>query len=214
MVSTAPLGPIVLRGTGFASAREPASKRRKRLELRHLAVKCFIRDAMASCDAPPCGHFDQDTHSGGQGPTLTVQTAPPTTRPAKRIASCCAASHPLVSTFGSLLRSSHSKVMSCQDGVTTAIRTDAIMSMTLDALWSIHGLAEQADISESTEFVARRGIRGFRFSFFYGPMWLLIFAILGGWYFQYRKRIPTRRRSSNRACAVHPYRWRTDSRLQ
>ncbi|MBN2447644.1 MAG: hypothetical protein JXO22_13000 [Phycisphaerae bacterium] len=64
------------------------------------------------------------------------------------------------------------------------------MSMTFDALWSIHGLTEQADIAQSTEVVARRGIRGFRFSFFYGPMWLLIFAVLGGWYFQYRKKNP------------------------
>lgn len=68
------------------------------------------------------------------------------------------------------------------------------MSTTLDALWSIHGLSQQVDILQSTEFVARRGGRGFKFSFFYGPMWLLIFAVLGGWYFQYRKKNPDRAR--------------------
>ncbi|MGV0864394.1 hypothetical protein [Mycolicibacterium sp. XJ652] len=62
--------------------------------------------------------------------------------------------------------------------------------MTLETLWSIHGLSEHVDFSQSTEFVARRGGRGFKFSFFYGPMWLFLLAGLGGWYYQYRKGNP------------------------
>ena len=64
------------------------------------------------------------------------------------------------------------------------------MSMTLDALSGIHTLTENADIDASAEFLARRKGQGFKFSIFYGPMWLLIIAGLGGWYFQYRKKNP------------------------
>ncbi|MEZ0340100.1 hypothetical protein ACAG25_08980 [Mycobacterium sp. pV006] len=66
-----------------------------------------------------------------------------------------------------------------------------VMSMTLEALRTIHGLAEQVDISQSTEIMARRGGRGFKFSFFYGPVWLLVIAGLGGWwYHKFRKQNP------------------------
>ncbi|TDO10470.1 hypothetical protein EV580_4759 [Mycobacterium sp. BK086] len=64
------------------------------------------------------------------------------------------------------------------------------MSTTLDAVLSIHAFADRQVLSQSTEILARRGIRGFRFSFFSGPAWLLIFLVLGGWYFKYRKTNP------------------------
>jgi len=64
------------------------------------------------------------------------------------------------------------------------------MSTTLDALWSIQELSERTGVSQSTEFVARRGGRGFKLTFFYGPVWLLILAGLGGWYYRYRKGNP------------------------
>lgn len=61
------------------------------------------------------------------------------------------------------------------------------MSMTLETLWSLHEVAQQADIAPATDVLARRGGR---FSFFFGPVWLLLIVGIGALYYQFRQRNP------------------------